>query len=308
MHHRASVVFLFATVLAAQTPPCTSLNDATTSVSSVFTAIGGAGRAYQISVSTSLVLYAAEIFTESTSPGYQSLAIYDYSGSAPDDRLGGGAWQNQPNLGLAWQGTSFDVPVALHPGWLYWLVWGESGGNRLPYEPGGVTTPHALPSGPFPGWAIQANPEAIKWRGYCSYLGDANVTPIGLPCQDGTFLWPPAFTNNAPQLGNADFQIEATSFFGGSIGLILLGVNPSWVGVPVPGTFGCVLHVDPLVTHIVQPVGGGNGNIAFDLPIPADPLLLGITIDSQFAVYYSGLVSTLPMPFVFTNGLRITLF
>src|SRR5678815_4131987 len=95
---RSLFVASFGMALAAQTPPCISLNDANTSVGTAITAYGFAGPgviAYQFTPANSLVLRAAQVFTASTpfaSPrGYQTLEVWDTNFIfLPQPRLGGG--------------------------------------------------------------------------------------------------------------------------------------------------------------------------------------------------------------------------
>lgn len=308
--------------LAAQTPPCISLNDATNSVGTAITAYGFAGPGvfgYQFTTATPMVLFAAEIYTQSMpfgSPrGYQSLEIWDTNFIfTPQSRLGGGTWQNQPALGAKWQGCNFDQPVQIQPGQTYWLVWRESGFNTFPYEPGGVPTTTVTYSGGT--WVTQPTSQAIKWRGYCSQLDDLNVLPVGLGCATSLGALPAMFTNNTPTIGNAEFQLEGTGFPAGSIGLAVLGTDPTWPSVPVPGTpAGCFLVTDAMATVTVF-VGTGNqqalhsvgasGHCWLDFPIPATPSLVGTFVGSQFAVLDVALPD--PLPFVFSNGLRFTLY
>lgn len=324
MIFRSFLLTACAGALGAQTPPCISLNDATNSVGTTVSAYGFAGpgvTAYQFTPTQSLVLRAAQIYTASTpfaSPrGYQTLEIWDTNFIfLPQSRLGGGTWQNQPTSPLvpSWQGASFDFPVVLNASQTYWLVWRESGGNLFPYEPGGTTTPYARYSGGT--WTLQAASQPIKWRGFCSLLDDLNVIAVGQGCQATTGKIPSTFTNNKPTVGNADFQFEGTGFAPGSIGLAILGANPSWAGIPVPGApSGCSLYAQPMVVATVA-IGTGNeqavhttgcaGHCWFDLPIPNDPLLIGFAIDAQFAGLDAASVD--PLPFVFGNGVRITLY
>ncbi|MEO6593968.1 MAG: hypothetical protein ABIP94_04370 [Planctomycetota bacterium] len=312
---------LACTALAAQSPPCISLNDGNNSVGTATTAYGFAGPgvlAYQFTPANSIVLLAAQIYTQSTaftSPlGYQTLEIWDTNFIfLPQTRLGGGTWQNQVILGLQWQGASFDQVIPLNGGQTYWLVWRESGGNVLPYEPGGFVTPTARFSGG--NWTLQATSQAVKWRGFCSLLDAQNVAPIGFGCLSSQSKLPSEFTNHAPTIGNANFQIEASGLPPGSIALVVLGTNATWISVPIPGAPGCDLHTDPLVLATVM-VGTGNqqaqhsvgasGHAWLDLAIPADPTLVGTVIGSQFAAYDAGLA--VPLQFVFSNGLRFTLY
>ncbi|MBL8753902.1 MAG: hypothetical protein JNK15_11445, partial [Planctomycetes bacterium] len=225
----------------------------------------------------------------------------------------GGTWQVQPWLGRAGHGANHDTPVPLQASTNYWVVWRDGGGNKLPYEPGGSTMPYARFTGG--NWVLQASAQAFKWRGYCSQLDAATVQPIGLGCATSANLVPAAFTNHVPQIGNANFQIEATGFPSGSIGLCVLGTDPTWVSLPIPGAPAtCFLHSDLVATATVL-TGTGNeqavhstgaaGHCWLDFPIPANPAIVGYLFNSQFAVLDLALPD--PLPFVFTNGLRFTL-
>lgn len=311
---------LSSAFVAAQTP-CISLNDGNNNITTSLSAAGFSGPnavAYRFTATSSQVLMAAQILTESafaTSGGYQTLEVWDDSGAGlPAARLGGGTWQSQVAYGVAWQGASFDQLVALQAGFDYWLVWREGGANRLPYEPGGVPTPFARWNGS--SWILQAAQQPVKFRGFCSLLAGAGVQAVGFGCQSSAGRFPAQFTNYAPTLGNGNFQFEATGFPAGSVGLVVLGTDPLWVSLPIPGApVGCELHTDLLAyagcsvgsgTQQASHQNGASGHTLLDLPIPANPALTGMVIGSQFAVLDPG--SADPLPFVFSNGLRITLF
>lgn len=314
----------FASALAAQTPPCIAENDQTTSVSAAISLTGFTGpnvNGYRFTPTTTLVLRAAELFTARTaitSPnGYMTLEIWDENPvtSLPGTRICGGTWQAQAALGLGWQGANFDQLAICIANTNYWLVWRDPGGSRIPYETGGVTMPYAQAN--TGTWIANATPRALKWRGYCSQLDDVGVASVGSGCQASTGRVPASFTNFAPAVGNSDFQFEATGFAPGTIGLAVLGANPAWVGIPIPGApAGCSLYADPMVVSTVA-VGTGNeqpqhaspgcaGHCWIDLALPNNPLLIGFVLDAQFAGLDAG--STDPLPFVFTNGVRVTLF
>lgn len=321
MQHSLLSALFVASALAAQSPPCLSLNDANNNVGTSITAFGFAGPGvlgYRITPTASAVLMAAEIYTAGSlnNQGYMTLEIYDENlAGLPGSRLGGGTWQVQTGLGLDWQGASFDTLVTVNGGTNYWLVWRESGGNRLPYEPGGVTTAVARLSGA--NWTLQATAQALKWRGYCTLLDAAGVQPIGFGCASSAGRTPAAFTNYVPNAtaGTAGFQFEATGFLPGSLGLVILGANPAFTSVPIAiAPTGCWLHADTTVVNTVT-IGtgnqqavhstGANGHAWADLPVPANPSLVGAVIDAQFAGL--DLPSGAPLPFVFSNGVRITL-
>jgi len=312
--------FVSSAFVAAQTP-CISLNDATASVGTAITATSFAGPstfAYQFTPASSQLLMAAEIFTSNTfasSGGYQTLEIWDEGANGlPNARLGGGTWQSQATLPVGWHGANFDHLVQLQGATNYWLVWREGGLNRLPYEPGGTTTPFARLVGG--NWVLQAAQQPLKWRGYCSQLDGLGVQTIGFGCASATPSFPATFTNHAPTIGNANFRFEATGLPPGGLGLVAFGVDPSWVSIPLPGApLGCQLNVDPLVLVGVA-IGTGNqqashaigasGHAWVALPLPGGPSMIGVVVGTQFAALDVG--STDPLPFVFSNGLRITLF
>ncbi len=318
---RSLCALALAHALAAQAPPCISNNDATNSVSAAITSTGFFGPsvlAYRFTPATTLILQAAEIYTASplaTASGYMTLEVWDEDPvtGLPGTRLAGGTWQAHVNLGLEWHGANFDSIVAAFASQNYWLVWREPGASRVPYEIGGVTMPFArLTNGV---WAAQT-PQPLKWRGYCSLLDGPYVQPIGIGCLSSTLALPASFTNHLPLIGNSDFQLEATGFAPGTLGVAILGANPAWVSLPIPGApANCFLHADPFLLLVV-PVGTGNqqaqhavgaaGHCWLDFPLPLDPLLVGFAVDVQFAGLDPGSVD--PLPFVFTNGVRAILF
>ena len=318
---RSLCPLLLAASLAAQTPPCIALNDATTNVSNLITLTPLSGPAvlgYRFTSPTALVLQSLEIFTESafaTTSGYMTLEVWDDepTSNLPGNRLGGGTFQVHQNMGTGWRGANLDTLVVTLPATDYWLVWREPGGARAPYEPGGTTMPVARLSNGV--WTAQTAPQALKWRGYCTLLDDANVQAIGSGCATAAGRIPGAFTNHAAQIGNADFQVEASGFPPGSVGVAILGANPAWPSVPVPGApANCFVHNEALVLLTV-PIGTGNerashavgaaGHCWLDLAIPSNPALAGFVLDVQFAALDPA--STDPLPFVFTNGVRATL-
>ena len=313
---------LLSVAAVAQTPPCIANNDATTTVGTSITAFGfggPGGLAYRFTPTTSLVLAAAKLFTGNvalTNQGAMTLEVWDENvvTGLPGTRLVGGTWQVQNSLGVGWQGASFDGLAPVNAGVNYWLVWREPGGSRLPYEAGGTTVPVARLVGG--NWVLQAAQQPLKWRGFCSLPDEAGTVTLGFGCAASTGRIPSSFTNHAPTIGNANFQFEASGFAAGTLGLAVLGANPGWASFPIPGApVGCEIHVEPVVVNVV-PVGTGNqqaghgvgtnGHCWQDLAIPANPSLVGAVVDAQFAGLDVGSVD--PLPFVFTNGVRITLF
>ncbi|MFT4515353.1 MAG: hypothetical protein ACI89X_003185 [Planctomycetota bacterium] len=313
---------LLATVLTAQTPPCISANDTTNNTTGAISSTpfgGGNGHGWQFTPTQTVVLFSAEIITENqfvSNRGFMSLEIWDTNFIfQPGQRLGGGTFEIDPSLPLEWHGANFDIPVVLNAGQTYWFVWIEPGGSELPIEPGGITATYVRRSGA--GWATQATSTAPKWRGYCSQLDSAAVAPVGFGCPTSAGTLPGMMTNYEPTVGNTDFQLEASGFLPGTVGLMILGTNPGWVSLPVPGAPGCSLVTDALVTLTVttgtgneassqQPIGPGfAGHCVFPFAIPANALLSGTVIGSQFAML--DLAIGTPLPLVFSNGLQWTI-
>ncbi len=315
---------LFAGLAIAQTPPCIANNDATNTIGAALTAFGFGGpngNAYRITPGTSMLLQAAEVLTDSslstsTAPrGYMTLEVWDENANGlPGTRIAGGTWQTQASLGLAWQGANFDNLVVLNGSQNYWIVWRDGGANRFPLEPGGVGLPHArLVSG---NWVLQPISQPLKWRGYCTQLDDANITPIGFGCVSSAGRTPTAFTNHSSAIGNANFQLEGTGFPAASVGLVVFGTDPNWVSLPVPGAGpGCMLHTDVVATATVL-TGTGNeqvmhstgfaGHTWFDFAIPSNPAFVGYLFNAQFVVLDAASID--PLPFAFSSGVRFVLF
>ena len=313
---------LISTTLAAQTPPCISANNTTNSsvgIISAFSFAGPNGHGWQFTPTTSMVLFAAELFTENaflTNQGYMSVEIWDTNFIfQPGQRLGGGTFAVDASLGHEWHGANFDAPVTLVAGQTYWFVWIEPGFSELPVESGGVTATYVRRSGS--SWLTQPTSTAPKWRGYCGQLDSAAVTPVGFGCATSVNALPSMMTNHEPTVGNANFQLEASGFLPGSIGLVILGSNPAFVSLPVPGAGSCMLHTDALATLTVTtgtgdqganhlPSGPGfAGHCSFPLAIPGNAALSGMVIGSQFAMLDPAIGT--PLPLVFTNGLQFTI-
>lgn len=313
---------VFATVLAAQTPPCIAQNDGNNNSSGNLTAFsfaGANGRGWQFTAPQSTTLLAAELFTGNsflTNKGYMTLEVWDTNFIfQPGQRLGGGTFESDGALGHEWHGANFDQPVSVTAGQTYWLVWWEPGFSEMPDEPGGTTATTVNWQGGT--WVTQATSQAPKWRAYCSLLDQANVTPVGFGCSTASGSLAGMFTNQEPTVGNANFQLEASGFSPGSIGFLILGTDSTFQSFPVPGTAGCQLHSDLLVTLAVT-TGTGNqtsnhgpsgpgfaGHSAFDFPIPNNAALTGMFVSSQFAMFDPA--STAPLPVVFSNGLQFVL-
>ena len=132
---------VFATVLAAQTPPCIAQNDGNNNSSGNLTAFsfaGANGRGWQFTAPQSTTLLAAELFTGNsflTNKGYMTLEVWDTNFIfQPGQRLGGGTFESDGALGHEWHGANFDQPVSVTAGQTYWLVWWEPGFSEMPPE------------------------------------------------------------------------------------------------------------------------------------------------------------------------------
>lgn len=316
-----SASMLACSSLAAQTPPCISANDLTNTSSGALTAFSFAGPnvyGWQFVPTQSLVMLSAEIYTENaflTDDGYMSLEVWDTNASSqPGQRLTGGTWESDGALGHDWHGTSFDEAVQLNSGQTYWLVWREPGFSEVPSEPGGQAAATVRLTGG--AWVTQASSWAPKWRGYCNLLDATGVDSTGFGCPTSFLRTPSMFTNYTPAVGNANFQLEASGFPAGSIGLAILGQDPAWTSFTLPGT-GCELHSDGLFTATVAtgtgdeganhpPSGPGfAGHCTFPFPIPNNASLAGIYLNSQFAMLDVAIGT--PLPLVFSSGLGFTI-
>ena len=318
---------LLSMSLAAQTTPCLALNDQNTAVSAAITSFGFAGpnvQGWQITPATVLLAQSLQIYTGNVNftPGFETLEVWDNNPvtNLPNARLAGGTWQIDRNLGApatgnAWQGCNLDAIATLLPGFSYWIVWTDPGFSTVPTEPGGTTVPSARRSGTT--WAAAAA-SALKVRVHCNLLDSASSAPYGPACATSQGRLGTLFTNQAPSIGNGFFRVEGTGFTAGSTALLLLGVNPSWMSVPIPGLpSGCALNTDlyVLLTGVtgtgttvrsVAGTPGYAGNVTFPLPIPGDPSLVGFFLAAQVGVIDAG--AAVPLPVVMSNALRSYLF
>jgi len=304
-----------ACLLHAQSPACLAQNDQTTTVSGSISGYGFAGPntvAWQFTPATALVAQGARVFTNNnSSQGFQRLEVWsnDPATNLPQARIAGGTWKIAQSPVAAWQGTNFDAIAVLTPGTPYWLVWNEPGFGRIPTEPGGTSLPYARLSGTT--W-LAGTASALKYRIQCSLLDSASVVPSGAPCTVagsgiGTIL-----CNQDPTIGNPSFAIEATGFPSGALTVLALGLNPTFGSLPLPGfPAGCMQYTDAQAV-VTGTTGTGNvrataaaNHVSFPLPIPSNASLSGLFLGAQVACADANAVA--PVPFVVSNGLRITL-
>lgn len=308
------LALLCPTILCAQTPPCASLNDANNTTTGNVTAYGFSGentRAWQYTPTATIPAFAIQLMTGNTALSgdrYMTVEIWDDANGLPGTRLGGGTWKISAALAVDWQGTNFDRPVVLTQNTPYWIVWIDPGFSEIPEETGGMTLPTARRSGAV--WSA-LGVGALKFRLFCSYLDGANVQQNGSPCPHTGGNFGTLFTNQLPQVGNGAFQLEGSGFDNGVLALLVIGVNPTWPSVAIPGLpTSCQLHTDDAAVTIGI-TGTGNtrgptaaGHVVFPIGIPANPALTGFYLGAQLAGFDSG--AAVPLPFAVSNGLRIT--
>ena len=300
----------------AQSAPCAALNDQSASVTPGITAFAFAGPTtwgYQYTPTAPVVAQAIAIFTGNTvTPTGMTLEIWsdDPTTQLPMARLAGGTLRYPPSLKAGWLGTNLDRQVVMLPSTPYWIAWTEGGASQVPTEPSGTTLPAASRVGSG-AWSSLA-PAALKLRIFCSLLDAQGIVPAGPTCGGSSLAT--AFANLAPQIGTADFAVEGTGFPSGAAAVLLVGVQPSYPSIPIPGGIsGCHLSTDVLLT-VAGTTGTGNvrstsglaRHVAFPLPIPNLSSLIGGYVGFQIAVRDPS--STAAIPILASNALRVTVF
>ncbi|MCA8966129.1 MAG: hypothetical protein H6838_13315 [Planctomycetes bacterium] len=305
-----------AGMLGAQTPPCFSTNDLSTSVSNAIYSYSSAAPntyAWQITPASSLAIQGLEVFTGNNYTSqvgtYMTLEIWDENASTgtPGTRLAGGTWIIDPTIG--WQGASLDSVALLTANTNYWVVFTEPGWSTPPIEPGGAALTSMRLSGG--AWAA-AGTTALKSRLYCGLLDQANVVPFGTLCASSSNSIGTMFTNQPPTVGNAAFRVEGTGFAPGSVAFLVIGMIPQFPSIPIPGTASCFQSTDAMFT-VVGTTGTGNvraatasGHTSFGIPLPSSPAFQGFYFAPQLAVLDPG--SAASIPFVTSNALQLTVY
>ena len=318
-------VFLFASLAAAQTPPCLAENDQ----NPVSNGIVSSGNnihltAAMITPATTQVVEGIRIYTSNdfgNAQGlYQTLELWsgDATSMAPQARLAGGSWHALPSLVppfvFRWQGCTLDNPVLLQAGQNYWIVRTEPGWCGVPNNAGGVQLPMRSKVATAASWGpLTTGPfTAFTYRLYCSPLDDQGVVPFGSACASSGNSLAAAFTNHEPTVGNVDFSVECTGLPPGVPAINVLGVQSGYPSVPLPGTNSCFANTDVAVT-LGGVVGTGtvraatvSGHVRFAIPIPANAALQGFFFASQVVAIDPGAAGSLPI--VTSNALRITVY
>lgn len=318
-------VFLFASMAAAQTPPCIAQNDQNP-VSNGIVSSGNNIRlsAAMITPTTTQIVQGIRIYTSNdfgNAQGlYQTLELWsgDATLSAPQARLAGGSWYALPSESapfvFRWQGCTLDNPVLLQAGQNYWIVRTEPGWCGLPNHSGGVQLPMIYRVATAATWSVPVTGPftAFTYRLYCNPLDDQGVVPYGSACSSSSNHSPALFTNHRPTVGNVDFSVECAGLPPGMPAINVLGVLPNFPSLQLPGTNGCFASTDDAVT-LGGVVGTGNvrtptisGHIRFAIPIPANAAMQGFFFASQVAALDPGAAGALPI--VTSNALRITVY
>lgn len=319
MKHRllaAFAVLSLAATASAQTPPCDALNDASNSVTGNLTAFGFAGqntRAYRYTPTTSYPLQAVRLFTGNTSTAgnYMIVQVWSDVAGLPGTELASGTWRIRGSRGDAWQGASLDRAVPLVANTQYWIAFIDPGFSTLPEQGSGVTTQVAVRNGA--AWVAAGNAQP-KLRLYCGYLDDVGVAAFGPSCAGSTGLFVTTHTNEAPAVGNGNFMIEGSGLLPARVAILVLGVNPAFPSVPLPGILppGCAENVDVFELTIGASGTGTTrsttaaGHVWFALPIPPDPTLAGGFASVQVGA--SDPAFAVPIAFTAANALHLTVF
>ncbi|PIE22622.1 MAG: hypothetical protein CSA62_11655 [Planctomycetota bacterium] len=300
--------------LLAQNKPCASLNDNNSNVSTAITQRSFTGPntwAWRYVSPKPQAALGLRIFTKNRYfSGFMTLEIWSENSSSqlPGKMLQSGTWRFERENIAKWQGARFSGSVLLRPKQAYWFVWREPGFSTMPTEPSGVTmTKAVVRSGS--SWR-PARSTALKWRLFCSPLNTVGTQAYGSSCAGSNKRFPALFNNEAPKLGNASFRLEASGLPSGAAVIWILGAQPLFKSILLPGTARCWLNTD-IAVLIPGIAGTGNvqarsaaGHCYLPLPIRNSPPLRGLYLGAQVTAIDKGMTTSLPM--VFTNGMRCT--
>ena len=315
LHRIALFSVLLASSLSAQTPPCESFNDTTSTTSGALSAFGFGGpntRAWQVVPTNTYTIQSVRLFTgNSTLSGdrYMTVEIWSDVNNLPGARLGGGTWKIDQTMPLRWQGANLDQSIAVNPNTKIWVVWIDPGFSEIPVESGGLTLLTATRSGVT--WTAVTN-TAPKVRLFCNLLDDLGVGNNGGPCLGTNGAYATAFTNYEPTIANTQFSIEASGFLPGQAALMALGVIPGFPVVPLAiQPPGCTQNTDVFDSYFAF-TGTSNvrgptaaGHVRYSLSIPNDPGLVGGFVALQVACFDTASGASLPL--VTTNAVTLVI-
>ena len=106
----------------------------------------------------------------------------------------------------------------------------------------------------------------------------SDVTPYGSSCAGLSAGW-----TGSPTLGASNFQISLAGAVSQSASLLMLGGGSLDADLAGLGATGCSLYQD--LATLIPATTDGSGSIYFAAIIPNDPLLLGVTVYQQWAVF-----------------------
>jgi len=317
LKHLLLAVLATIASLAAQTAPCLSFNDSNNNSNGSVTGFGFGGpntRARQVTPVAPVTIESVRLFTANTllATAFMNVEIWSDVSNLPGVRLAGGTWKIDQSLPRHWQGANLDAPVALGGGQKFWVVWMDPGFSEFPIETGALTLPVATRSSPTAAWVVAATPSALKVRFYCNRLDDIGIGNNGGSCLGTNGVFPAAFTNHEPTVGNALFSIEGTGFLSGTACFMILGVQPAWPSIPLPVLpAGCQQNADLFDSYFGFAGTGNtrgptaNGHVRYLLSIPNDPGLVGGFIGCQVAGFDTATGAAIPL--VTTNAVTVVI-
>ncbi len=132
---------------------------------------------------------------------------------------------------------------------------------------------------PAQTWTFSSPPVASYEQ-----FGTGCAGSVGVPVLD-------AAPGSLPRI-DSTFTLQLTNLPAGNTAFVIFGFsNTDWAGIPLPadltpfGLPGCTVY---LSVDAAFPVANPSGTAQFDLPIPNDPSLVGLTFFNQALVLDPG--------------------